>query len=329
MPFLIHVNLQALKKMGLIAAIAAAILLFFALSFFLSPVLFRMLIITLWLTGLASALPQPRQQHLSASLLIALGLMLLHLLLEPGCQRFINTAFGESIAPAGLRGDAALINRNLLAGRAELLLFMRTFGRLFWPTRLELLIALFLTGVLDAAWPMLHRSMLRRTVNSSLTRVAWLLREPPRRLGKWIRYESGRGLLMGALWAGGVALLGYNHPAAAGLLMALASPTPFWGPAFAAGLTLFFAADAQRLLMQTGGAIIVFAVAWLATHLLFANSLAQCRAPLSKAAVLLFVLTGYALAGLGGLFFAAPLLSAAILIATNPADFKKLDFFAK
>ncbi len=314
MPFTIPFTRQEIKPALVSAAIAAGLILVALLFFLVSPALLRLLLLTLWLIGLTAALPKLRRSRLLWILSVALLMLLFYFVLNGGCLRFINGAISEPAPAASLSGDAALLNRHLLAGRAELLQFIHGAGRLLYPTPLELLLALLLTAAAAAAWPLLHRAWLARTPNRQLTSMAWRLREWPRQLGAWVRCESGRSLFMGALWAGGAALLGFSHPAIAGLLMALASPTPFWGPAFAVGLTLFFATDIRHLPLQAGGAVIVFAVTWLASHLLFSGRLSTCRPHLPKGVVLLIVLAGYGLAGLAGFFFTTPILTAAIHI---------------
>ena len=293
-----------------LALIAAGILLPLLLCALAAPPLFRLLLFTLWLNGLASTLPPQPGRRLRLGALLALLLLALHQLFAPLLPGLIASAPPGSAAPA-LHGDAALISRHLAAGRSELLRFARELTALLWPSTATLALALLLAGLLTALRPPLHRELLRLAPNRALTRRAWLLRELPDRFGRWIRDESLRSLLMGGLWALGTWLLGYSHPAAAGLFMALAAPTPFWGPLFAAGLSLFFALDPGHLPLQAGGAAIVFAVTWLAAHLLLTPRLALSRPPLSRGWTLLWALAGYLCAGVGGFFIAAPLITAA------------------
>lgn len=287
-----------------IVLIAAGILLPLCLCALAAPPLFRLVVLTLWLTGLASTMPPQPWRRLRLGAGLALLLLALHLLLDSTLPGLIAAAPAKSTA-ASLHGDAALIGRQLAAGRHELLRFAHGLAGLFWPSTATLVLALLFAGTLTALRPRLHRALLRRAPNHKLTQRAWLLRELPHRFGGWIRDESLRSLLMGSFWALGTWLLGYTHPAAAGLFMALAAPTPFWGPLFAAGLTLFFARDLHHLPLQAGGAAIVFAVAWLTAHLLLPP-----RPACSRSRTLLWALAGYAAAGTGGFFIAAPLLAA-------------------
>ncbi len=298
------------RRIITLALIAAGILLPLILCALAAPPLFRLLLLTLWLNGLASTLPGCAGRRLRLGALLALLLLALHQLLAPLPAGLIASAPPVSAATA-LHGDAALISRHLAAGRGEVLRFARNLTALLWPSTATLALALLFAGLLTALRPILHRELLRRAPNQALVRRTWLLRELPDRFGGWIRDESLRSLLMGSLWALGTWLLGYSHPAAAGLFMALAAPTPFWGPLFAIGLSLFFALDSDRLPIQAGGAAIVFAVSWLAAHLLLAPRLALSRPPLSRGWTLLWALTGYLFAGTGGFFIAAPLIAAA------------------
>ncbi|HNW61195.1 MAG TPA: hypothetical protein PKI62_16090, partial [bacterium] len=304
MSFSIHLTAAKMRFYGSVAAAAAGMLLLLRLGYLLSPALLRLILLILWLAAVTAAPPRLALSRWRWRLLLAALLALLYLVLDLGIAGYLAAPVSPrapASAPA-LQGDAALLARQLSAGRRELLQAVRSAGHLLWPAPGTFLFGLLFAGVQLALWPRMQRLLLRRTGNGVLNRRAWQLRELPRRCGAWIRSESLRGLLLGAVWGGGTWLLGFAYPAAAALLMGMGSWTPFWGPLLAAGLTLFFAAGVRQLPLQAGGAAIVFAVAWLASHLLLAPRLEAARPRVPRGAQLLFALCGYALAGITGFF---------------------------
>lgn len=311
MSFSIHLTSTKLRQYGTTAALAAALLLVLWLVPLLSPALLRLLLLTLFLAGLLPALPRPRRLRRLRGGVPLLIVIVCYLALDLGITGSIELS-PPAASAASQRGDAGLLERQLTAGRGELLEFIQRAGRLLWPAPATVLLGLLFALLLIALWPRLVHRLLQRTDNLALSRRTWQLRELPRRFGPWIRSETLRALLLAAIWGAGTWLLGYSHPAAAALLMGLGSPTPFWGPLLAAGLSLFFAAGVRQLLFQAAGAAIVFAVAWLTSHLLLALRLDAVRPPVPRGALLLCAMGGYALAGIGGFFLAAPLLTAAL-----------------
>ncbi|HOT97333.1 MAG TPA: AI-2E family transporter [bacterium] len=321
MSFAIHLTSDKLRQYGTTAVLAAALLLVLWLAHRLSPALLRLILLTLFLMCAIPALPRPRLLHRARGVVPLLTLAALYVVLDLGIAGSIGTSRPAASA-SSLHGDAGLLQRQLDVGRIELLEFLHGAGQLLWPAPGTVLLGLLLAGLLAALWPKLATLLLRRAGNSTLNRRAWQLRELPRRFGAWVRCETLHALLLGVIWGCGTWLLGYSHPVAAALLMSFASPTPFWGPLLAAGLSLFFAAGVRQLLLQAGGAVIVFAVAWLASHLLLASRLDASRPRLPRGALLLCALGGYALAGIGGFFFAAPLLTTTLHLrdALRPPD---------
>ena len=291
-----------------VALVAAGVAAAAALSWLASPALFRALLLTLWLLGLASALPPPPGRRLAAAAALIAALLLLHHLLTP--LLVINPAGAAPVAPPDWPGP--LLQR----GRALLEPFLGRLTGLLWPGRLELAAAILLAAGAESIWPRVRRVLLRRADNRRFKRLAWSLAEIPRRTGAWIAAESLRALLLAALWGGGLYLLGFDRPAAAGFLMLLACPTPFWGPLGAAAAAFMLAGSGHSFALQAGGAVIVFAVAWLASHLLFSGRLHASRPPLPPLLVLAALLAGALIAGPGGFLAALPLLTLALHLTT-------------
>ena len=299
------------------AALAVSILLLFMLGYLLSPQLCTALLITFWLAGIAFALPRSHGQRLGCGLAITLTLIALYLWLGLDLSSPDYRLTFPASPVRALAEDAPRIDRFLAAGQKEILYFTATVAQLLWPSPTVFGFSLLFVWILVITWPVVQRGLLRRAANSHFLRLAWFFKELPRRLSGWIFAASVRGLFWGLFWALGCWLLGFKYPMNAGLVMALASITPFWGLPVAACLTLFFAADARHLFFQTGGAIIVFAVVWLACHLLLDSRLAAARPPIHKGLILLCFLGGYIIAGAGGSLAAVPLLITALHIEAS------------
>lgn len=289
------------------ALVAAGIASASALVWLASPALFRSLLLTLWLLGLATALP-PHSGRRPAAAAFITALLLLHYLLTA-----LPVSIPAGAAPADLPAWPGPLMRQ---GRNFIEPFLGRLTAGLWPGRLELGIAILLAALISSLWPIIRRSLLRRASNRRFQSLAWSLAEIPRRTGAWIAAESLRALLLAGLWGGGLFLLGFDLPAAAGFLMLLASPTPFWGPLGAAAAALSLAHSPQPAL-QAGGAIIVFAVAWLASHLLFGGRLHSARPQLPRLLILSAVFAGALVAGAGGFLAVLPLWTLALHITTG------------
>ncbi len=317
MPFKITLTYSAQRDMLHTAAITALLAaMIYGLARY-QPAILRMILLWMFFsTWMSWPLRRSSLQWLYWFSLAGI-LILLFSVFEGPAQRFMSASFEAVAVQAGARSNTELINDHMYLVQRHLLQPLQEMASVLWPGRIEFHISLVLALVTGAGWRRLRRYFLRCTPNHLFRRAAWVCDYLPHKIARYLWLISLNGLIYLLFWGIGLYLLGFSTPAAPALLMAAASATPFWGPLFAALLSLFFAGDVRHAPFQFIGAAIAFAVTWLASYLLLLQYMPHDRPPLPKGVLLLMMLCGTGLLGYGGFFFGVPLISM-VLIAKTP-----------
>ncbi len=323
MPFKITLTYSAQRDMlhtAAVTALLAATIYGLARS---QPAILRMILLWMVFSAWMSwPLRKPSLQRLYWFSLTGI-LIVLFSLFEGPAQRFMTASFDAVAVQTGARSNADMINDHLYLVQRHLLQPLQELASVLWPGRVEFHVSLVLALVTGAGWSRLRRWLLRRTPNHLFQRAAWVCDYLPHKIARYLWLISLNGLIYLIVWGIGLYLLGFSTPAAPALLMAAASATPFWGPLFAALLSLFFASDIRQAPFQFIGAAIAFAVTWLASYLLLLQYMPHDRPSLPKGVLLLLMLCATGLLGYGGFFFAVPLISMVLISKTPLAPAKR------
>lgn len=312
MPFKIIFTYQAQKRFLICIGLVIFVLSFGAVFVTKAPGVLRVILSTFLLLSFASFIPRYSKWK-PLTFFCAIIIFPLYRFITPDVAFFIDSPI-PAIMPGKSKKAIDIISYHFNSVQETIVRFGQSFFQKIWPQTSEFLIALILALTIWWTWPKIRQISINHAGNDHFQWLEFVLVQLPNRLALYIRGEGSMALTMIGLWTLAWHLLGFRYFLLLGLFSGIGYWTPYLGNVLASLIALFFAGEIRTLPMQLVAIILASALFWLAKYFIWETVLSNSRPSVPTGVVLILLLSGFAIGGFWGFFFAIPVFSISLLI---------------